>query len=98
MESQLAPVVEHLRAGVYTCAAGGTILIYDILLTSKDEIRLIWPSRMSPVKFLYLVVRPSLLLSSVLCPLPLLESIFTRAVSNSGNVPCVRSSSVRIEY
>lgn len=52
----MADLIAHLRAGVYTCAAGGTILLYDMLLTSKDEIRLIWPSRFSLVKCLYLVV------------------------------------------
>jgi hypothetical protein len=48
--------ITHLQAGRYTCAAGGTVLLYDILLTTKDEVRLIWPSRFSLVKVLYFIV------------------------------------------
>jgi len=58
MAALLTSTVAHLRAGTYTGAAAGTILLYDILLTSKDEIRLIWPSKLSLVKCLYLVVSP----------------------------------------
>jgi hypothetical protein len=48
--------ITHLQAARYTCAAGGTVLLYDILLTTKDEVRLIWPSRFSLVKVLYFIV------------------------------------------
>lgn len=49
--------MEHIRAGTYTCAAGGTVLLFDMLLTMGDEIRLIWPSRCSLVKSLYFINR-----------------------------------------
>jgi Family of unknown function (DUF6533) len=58
MAESLPDIVAHIRAGVYTCAAGGTILLYDILLTTGEEIRLIWPSPFSFVKCLYFVVSP----------------------------------------
>jgi Family of unknown function (DUF6533) len=58
MAETVPSIVAHLRAGVYTCAAGGTILLYDILLTSSDEMRLIWASSFSLVKCLYFVVSP----------------------------------------
>ena len=58
-DSPLTLAIAHLRYGVYTCAAAGTVLLYDILLTSEDEIRLIWPSRFSLAKFLYFMVRPN---------------------------------------
>ncbi|PVG03744.1 hypothetical protein CPB86DRAFT_848698, partial [Serendipita vermifera] len=49
--------ISYLQAARYTCAAGGTVLLYDILLTTKDEVRLIWPSRFSLVKVLYFINR-----------------------------------------
>lgn len=73
MDTIVVPLVTHLRAGAYTCAAGGTILLYDILLTTKDEMRLIWPSRWSLVKCLYLVVRRR-------SPSGLTRSLFARIV------------------
>jgi hypothetical protein len=54
---QLVSAVSHLRASAYTTGAGGTVLLYDILLTLEDEKRLIWPSRFSLVKLLYFIVR-----------------------------------------
>jgi len=56
MAETLVSTVAHLRAGAFTGAAGGTILLYDILITSKDEIKLIWASSFSLVKCLYFVV------------------------------------------
>ena len=58
MAETLTSTVAHYRAGVYTTAAGGTVLLYDILLTSEDEIRLVWASSFSLVKCLYFVVSP----------------------------------------
>jgi Family of unknown function (DUF6533) len=68
MTETYASIVDHLRAGVYTCAAGGTILLYDIIITSEDEIRLIWASQFSLVKCLYFVVSLPLILLGIAWP------------------------------
>jgi Family of unknown function (DUF6533) len=81
-------IVAHLRAGVYTCAAGGTVLLYDIIITSEDEIRLIWASSFSLVKCLYFVVsHPRRQLHGR--PHPCLESLSFCPMFNFGNVPYV---------
>jgi Family of unknown function (DUF6533) len=90
MADIFTPIVAHLRAGVYTCAAAGTILLYDMLLTSKDEIRLIWPSKFSLVKCLYLVVGPPKPRGD-LDLTPCLESLPSCTMFAFGNVPYVSS-------
>jgi len=53
---QLIDVLVPMRAARLTCAAAGTVLLYDILITTSDEIRFIWPSQFSLPKFLYFMV------------------------------------------
>ena len=57
MDEPLVSTLAHLQAGVFTCAAAGTVVAYDILLTTSDEVRFTWPSKLSLPKCLYFVVR-----------------------------------------
>jgi Family of unknown function (DUF6533) len=55
---QLILVLVPMRAARLTCAAAGTVLLYDILITTPEEIRFIWPSKFSLPKCLYFMVSP----------------------------------------
>ncbi|KAG8958265.1 hypothetical protein FRC03_009298 [Tulasnella sp. 419] len=55
--TQAITVVTHMEWSRYTTIAGATLLFYDHALTFGDEIRLIWPARLSLVKVLFLINR-----------------------------------------
>ena len=55
---QLITLVDHMNLNRLISVAGTTIWVYDYALTVSDEYAIIWPTKWSLVKVLYMIVSP----------------------------------------